>query len=270
MSTVESSTVELNGIEIYYELHGSEGAPMLLNIGGTGGDLRQTFPSTSPLNKHFRVLHFDQRGLGQTSKPAADYTMADYSDDAAALINEVIGGPCSVVGTSFGGMVALDLAVRHPKSIDKLVVLCSSPGGDYPSYPFSRLAEMEPDDAFATRMKLFDTRWDPAADEPIPNLGAVYDIVAERARAVSPPDVAAGLERQLAARAGHDVVAALASIEHDTLVCAGLHDGTAPLANSEFMVAQMPNAQLATFEAGHLLGYQDRTVWPTVIGFLTG
>lgn len=269
MSTVEPRTIELNGIEIYYEVHGVEGAPMLLNIGGTGGDLRQTFPSSSPLNKQFRVLHFDQRGLGQTSKPAADYTMADYADDAAALITEVIGGPCPVVGTSFGGMVALNLAALHPHLIDRLVVLCTSPGGDAPSYDFSRLVEMEPEEAFATRMRLFDTRWDPGADEPIPNLGVVYDIVAERARAVPSPEVADGLERQLKARAGHDVVDALTSIEHDTLVCAGLHDGIAPLANSELIASQMPNARLATFEAGHLLGYQDRAVWPTVVSFLT-
>ncbi len=262
------TTVALNDVEIYYEVHGVEGAPWVLNIGGTGGDLRQTFPGSSPLNKQFRVLHYDQRGLGQTSSPVADYTMSDYADDAAALIEDVIGRRCHVVGTSFGGMVALNLAVQHPQLIDKLALLCTSPGGAHPSYPFERLDEMEPDLAFETRMRLFDTRWDPRADEPIPGLGVVYDIVAERARAVPDPAVVAGLARQLAARAGHDVVDALASIEHETLVCAGTHDGTAPLANSALIAAQMPNARLETFEAGHLLGYQDRAVWPTVVDFL--
>ena len=66
------ATIEINGINVYYELHGVEGAPWVLNIGGTGGDLRRTFPDRSPLNKRFRVLHFDQRGLGRTDKPAVD------------------------------------------------------------------------------------------------------------------------------------------------------------------------------------------------------
>lgn len=260
--------ITLNDIDIHHEIHGPEDGPWVLNIGGTGGDLRQTFPDRSPLNKRLRVVHYDQRGLGRTSAPQSEYTMADYADDAAAIIVELVGEPCHVIGTSFGGMVALNLAVRHPDLIDKLALLCTSPGGAYPSYPFQRLDEMDRDVAFETRMRLFDERWDPAADEPIPGLGVLYDVVAQRARAVPSPDVADGLARQLGARAGHDVVDELSSISHDTLICAGRHDGTAPLANSELLAERMPNARLAVFEAGHLLMLQDRRVLPTVTDFL--
>ena len=82
----------------------------MLNIGGSGGDLRTSSPSTSPLNRHFRVLHYDQRGLGRTSVPDGPYTIEDYADDAAALIDTVVaaehGAPCHVLGTSFGGGVS--------------------------------------------------------------------------------------------------------------------------------------------------------------------
>jgi 3-oxoadipate enol-lactonase len=262
------ATIEINGIEIYYEVHGVEGAPWVVNIGGTGGDLRRTFPDRSPLNKHFRVVHFDQRGLGRTDKPEVDYSMADYADDAAGLIEQVIGGPCHVVGTSFGGMVALNVAVHRPGLIDRLVLLVTSPGGEHASYALPELAALDPDDAFPIRMRLLDDRWNPDAAEPIPGLGVIYDVVAEQLREVPPPEVQAGLDRQLAARDGHDVVARLPSIDHDTLVVAGRHDGLAPVANSEVLVDRMTHARLEVFEGGHLVGFQDRDVWPTIIDFL--
>lgn len=263
--------VSVNGIEVYYEVHGPDAgdAQWLLNIGGSGGDLRHTLPARSPLNKHFRVLHYDQRGLGQTSQPDTEYTIEQYADDAAALIDTIIGGPCHVLGTSFGGMVALNLALKRPELIERLALLVTSPGGEHASYRLTDLAAMDADEAFETRMRLFDTRWDPDADEPIPGLGAVYDFIVAQHRTAQPPDVAVGLARQVAARNGHDVVADLGAIDHPTLVGCGRYDGLAPVANSEIMVDRMPNATLEIFDGGHLVGFQDERVWPTIIDFLS-
>jgi len=262
------ATTMINGIDVYHEVHGVDDGTWVLNIGGTGGDLRRTFPQINPMNEHFRVLSYDQRGLGQTSKPDVDYTMGDYADDAAALIECVIGAPCHVVGTSFGGMVALNLALRHPEVINRLALLCTSPGGEHASYRLTDIDDMDADAAFATRMRLLDRRWDPSADVPIPGLEKIYDYIVAQQRATPEPDEAAGLARQLDARDGHDVVDRLESIEHEALVCAGVHDGLAPLANSEFLVEHMPNASLAVFDGGHLFTFQDRSAWPTVMDFL--
>ena len=151
--------VAANGIQIHYEL-GGEGQRLLF-ISGTGGDLRNR-PNVfdGPLTEHFEVLSYDQRGLGQSEKPETDYTMADYADDAAALIHSMGWATCHVLGSSFGGMVALNLAIRHPEVIDRLVLCCTSPGGDAPSYPLHELASMDPEIAFETRMRLLDRRWD--------------------------------------------------------------------------------------------------------------
>lgn len=256
----------VNGIDIYFELHG-EGPP-LLNISGSGNDLRRSPASILPVNKRFETLHYDQRGLGRTSKPEADYTMADYADDAAALIHSMGWASCHVLGTSFGGMVALNLVVRHPDLVDRLVLCCTSPGGAAPSYPLHELADMEPDEAFATRMRLTDRRWDPDADEPIPGLGGFYDQMVAAASATPDPAQLAGLRRQLAARAGHDVVDELGSITRPTLVCAGRYDDIAPLANSELLADRMANATLEVFEGGHIFMVQDRSAFPTIIDFL--
>lgn len=76
---------DLGGHAFYFERHGS-GTPLLF-LGGTGGDLRR--PETrfwGPLARHFDLLAFDQRGMGQSWKGDAPFTMADYADDAAALL----------------------------------------------------------------------------------------------------------------------------------------------------------------------------------------
>src|SRR5579862_5540916 len=79
-------TAQIGALELYYERAGS--GPPLLFISGTGSDLRNK-PNVfdGPLAKSFDVLGYDQRGLGRSSKPDVDYTMADYADDAAALLD---------------------------------------------------------------------------------------------------------------------------------------------------------------------------------------
>ena len=76
---------EIRGIQICFE-RGGQGPPVLL-ISGTGGDLRHK-PSvfSGALPEHFELLAYDQRGLGRSGKPDGPYTMADYADDAAALL----------------------------------------------------------------------------------------------------------------------------------------------------------------------------------------
>jgi 3-oxoadipate enol-lactonase len=257
-------TVAVNGIDVYHELHGD--GPPLLVISGSGNDLRRSPASVLPLNKQFRTLSYDQRGLGRSSKPDGEYSMADYADDAAALARALGWDRCHVLGTSFGGMVALNLAVRHPALIDRLVLCCTSAGGISPSYPLHELATMAPDEAFATRMRIIDTRWDPDADEPIPGLGRMYDRIA--ARPELDREELAGLGRQMAARAGHDVVADLAAIACPTLVCAGRHDAIAPVENSELIAERLPNARLQVFDGGHYFMVQDRTAFPAISDFL--
>ena len=171
-------------------------------------------------------------------------------------------------GPALVGWLRLTSRSNGPSSSTGWCCLVTSPGGDHASYALPELVGLDPDDSFPIRMRLFDERWDPAAAEPIPGLGVVYGVVVEQHHAVPPPDVQAGLTRQLAARDGHDVVDALSTIGHETLVAAGRYDMLAPMANSELLRDRMPNARLAVFEGGHFVSLQDRAVWPTIVDFL--
>ena len=156
----------LRGVDFYYEIsyaHSEEDGdrPRLLFINGTGGDLRQK-PRLidGPLTKDCQILAHDQRGLGQSGKPDTTYTMADYADDAAALLDHVDWDSAHVLGVSFGGMVAQELALRHPGRIDRLVLACTSSGGEgNASYPLHELAELGPDEYMTRVIQIGDTRW---------------------------------------------------------------------------------------------------------------
>src|SRR5258708_5899186 len=136
------SFAHINDLNFYFERAGT-GAPLLF-ISGSGGDLRiKPNQMDGPLPKHFDVLSYDQRGLGQTSKPDEPYTMADYADDAARLMDFVCWKSAKVLGVSFGGMVAQEFVLRHPKKVERLVLACTSPGGaGGASYPFHNIEHM--------------------------------------------------------------------------------------------------------------------------------
>ena len=155
-------TTRANGLEIHYQIHGS--GSRLLFISGTGGDLRNR-PNVfdSPLAGKFEVLSYDQRGLGQSSKPKVSYSMADYADDAAALLDELDWGQVPVMGVSFGGMVAQELALRHPQKVAALVLACTSSGGaGGASYPLLELEDLDERERAERHLPLADIRRDAA------------------------------------------------------------------------------------------------------------
>jgi 3-oxoadipate enol-lactonase len=154
--------VTVRDLRMYYEIRGT--GPRLLSFSGTGGDLRRS-PNIfeMPIARHFETLGYDQRGLGQTSRPNVPYSMADYADDANALLDVVGWERCRVMGFSFGGMVAQEFALRYPHRVERLVLACTSSGGiGGASYPLHELAPLPVEDRARRILQLSDTRKDPA------------------------------------------------------------------------------------------------------------
>ncbi len=258
--------ITCNRIDIYYELAGR--GPRLLFISGTGGDLRNT-PNvfSSSLSSSFQVLAFDQRGLGQTDKPACEYTMADYADDAASLLENMGWPPVPVMGVSFGGMVAQELALRHPDKITGLVLACTSSGGaGGASYPLHELADLDEQTQMETRLTLADVRRTDQWRAANPDRWNVLLEIAAKARR---DDVdQQGADRQIAARSRHDTWDRLPTIEKPTLVVGGRYDGIAPPENLRALQRQIPRAECHLFSGGHLFLIQDKTAYPYVIQWL--
>jgi 3-oxoadipate enol-lactonase len=255
-------------VNLYYEVEGN--GPRVFFISGTGDDLRRRpKPRTGELAESFEVLCFDQRGLGQSDVPPGPYTMAQYGDDAAALLDALGWELCMVVGVSFGGMVAQELALRHPDKVSRLVLACTSAGGaGGSSYPLHELVDLDAGQQATQRMTLLDTRWDEDWQAANPDM---VRLITEGmgGRGWDNPESAGGLRLQLEARRHHDTSPRLGDIACPTLVCGGRYDGIAPPANSEFLASHIPGARLEFFDGGHLFFMQDAAAWPAIVKYLS-
>ena len=257
-----------NGIQLYFQRAGA--GPPLLFISGTGGDLRNK-PNLfdGPLPKSFDVLAYDQRGLGQSEKPDIAYAMADYADDAAALMESQGWAEALVVGVSFGGMVAQELALRHPGRVKKLVLACTSPGGaGGASFPFHEIEHLKGEARARYLIPISDTRRDDAWASAHPDAYAQLVELGSADPFAHEPGHVAGAHRQLEARAAHDAWDRLPRIACPTMIAAGRHDGIALPATQEKMEARIPRATLRFFDGGHLFMIQDRTAIPAMQDFL--
>jgi len=255
-------------LSVYYERQGA-GAPVLF-ISGTGSDLRvRPGIMDGPMPKHFDLLAYDQRGLGQTSKPDQPYTMADYADDAAALMTAIGWDSAHVVGFSFGGMVAQELAIRHPKRIRRLVLGCTSPGGaGGASYPFHEIGHLQGEARARHLIPISDTRRDDAWAKANPDQYAQFIAMGAADPYAGEPGHLMGAQRQLEARAAHDAWDRLPWIDCPTFIAAGRFDGVAKPETQERMAARIPGARLQFFDGGHMFVIQDRAAFPAITAFL--
>jgi pimeloyl-ACP methyl ester carboxylesterase len=243
-----------NGLELRYEREGD--GPPLLFLNGSGATLAGSQPLLGVFRSRFDVVAHDQRGLGDSAIPPGPYEMADYAADALALLEHVGWERCRVVGISFGGMVAQELAVTAPERVERLALVCTSPGGAAgASYPLHELEGPGPVTLLDTR---FDDAWLAAHDAD----RALVEMLADRP---APTD---GMRLQLDARSRHDVGDRLERITCPTLVACGRYDGIAPVANSEAIAARVAGAELRVYEGGHAFVAQDRAALPEILEFL--
>ena len=259
---------KLPGLDLYFERAGD--GPPLLFISGTGGDLRVK-PNVfdGPLAKQFDLLAYDQRGLGQSGKPDVAYSMADYADDAAALMADQGWDEAAVIGASFGGMVAQELVLRHPSRVKRVVLACTSPGGaGGASFPFHEIEHLKGEERARHMMPISDTRRDTAWAAANPDDYGRFVEMASADPFADEPGRDAGAHRQFEARARHDTWDRLPDITCPVLIAAGRYDGIALPETQERMAARIPGAELQWFEGGHLFMIQDRSAYRTIIDFL--
>jgi 3-oxoadipate enol-lactonase len=259
--------VAAHGIDLYVERRGA--GPPLLFLNGSGQTLAGMGPLLDVVAARFDVVAHDQRGLGRTSIPSGPYTMADYAADAIAVLDSVGWSEARVMGISFGGMVAQELAVTWPGRVSRLALLCTSPGGaGGSSYPLHELAGLPDVERAAALLGLTDTRYTPEWLADHPRDQALADMLAGRRRGAEDTEARRGELAQLEARAHHDVADRLGAIDCPTLVACGRYDGIAPLSNGEAIAARVRDAELRVYEGGHIFMLQDRTALPEVLDFL--
>ncbi|QEX24162.1 lipolytic protein [Hypericibacter adhaerens] len=118
---VESGTIRTRaGVEIAYEIHGA-GPPMVF-VAGLGDDRNSWAGQVPEFARDHKVVLFDNRGIGQSATPPGPYSIEQMADDAHDLARALKLEPVIAVGSSMGGAICQQWALRHPEDIKKLVI----------------------------------------------------------------------------------------------------------------------------------------------------
>jgi poly(3-hydroxyalkanoate) depolymerase len=240
--------VEVAGMPLRVVRKGS--GMRLLLINGIGAPAEMWQPFVARLEGH-AVVALDLPGTGGTPPPSRPLRMRGLAGMVTGLLDALGWSSCDVLGYSFGGIVAQELARRSPERVDRLVLCATTSGlGTVPPNPLAGLLMLTPmryyNRAVAVRTVPLivggRTRRDPLALEE--NL---------RQRLAKPPS-ALGYLHQLYAVTGWTSTHWIRRVQHRTLIIHGDEDPLVPVVNARRMAAAMPNAQLAVVpRAGHLL-----------------
>jgi pimeloyl-ACP methyl ester carboxylesterase len=137
----------VNGLKMYYEIHGAGGTPLVLVHGG-GSTIDTTFGRILPaLAKTRQVIAFEQQGHGRTADvEGRPFSFAQSADDAVALLKHLKIERADWFGFSNGGHIALEIGIRHPKVVRKLVIASAActRDGHYPEFwEFMKAAKLD-------------------------------------------------------------------------------------------------------------------------------
>lgn len=244
----------VEGRKVYYEIHGEHAGVPLLLVMGMGGSCRGWLPLQVPdFSRERRTVIFDHRGVGESEDPGGDVTTAQLADDTVHLLDALGIERVDVLGVFMGGMVAQEMALRHPERVDRLLLTGTFARPDAKRRllleHWRDLAESGASVDVLVRERML---WS-LHDETLELTDLIESMLEFYAREGVPPskDV---FVRQCEACLGHDAADRLGEIRQTTLVVCGEHDELTPLAQHRKLADAIPNAHLVTISgAAHLV-----------------
>jgi proline iminopeptidase len=280
----------VRGTRIYFDVEGSglvpDGPAMrerpvaMVIHGGPGGDHSGFKPGFTPLAARMQLVYFDHRGQGRSdAADPATYTLDENVEDMEALRRHLGLGPIVSIGTSYGGMVAMAHAARHPDAVSHLVLIVTAAHGGFIPRAQAIVRERGTDEQRQVCEKVWEGSFRSAEEMQQyyrimgPMYARSYDPAAGeagRARAIYSPEPlnrAFGPEGFLRR---FDLRSELGRITAPTLVLAGRHDWICPPEFSEEIARLIPQADLRVFErSSHSIrGDEPEAMVDAILGFL--
>jgi len=241
----------VNGINIFYKVQG-RGEPLIL-IMGFGGECGDWVLQLRAFKKHYRVITFDNRGVGKSDKPREPYSTKTMADDVVRLMDYLGIDKAHILGTSMGGMIAQEVAINHPERVRKLILASTSAGRDEKSRHSPVL------------LKAMGLKED-FSDEDIKSVDIGKVMTSLNAHAFSSGMIKLmavpycwlrmklfgikGLKGQFEAAMTHSTLDRLHLIKAPTLVITGTEDRILPPHLSDLLASKIPNARLVKIEGG--------------------
>ena len=275
------SIAKVNSIELYYEEHGS-GDPLLLIMGLAADSMAWLF-QIPDFSKHYRTIVFDNRGVGRSSKPAGPYSIHQMADDAAGLLDVIGISRAHVVGVSMGGMIAQELALRHPQRVRGLVLACTypEPDADIERQREFSVGQLGGNVTAGGEIQIDLKALDPMAffQQLLP-LAFNQEFIEKELPKIMPLFAGAlqygfsmeAILGQVAAVMSHKATDRLHQITSPTLVITGDADRLVPPANSDVLAKYIPGARLVKIAGGsHGFNFETPDIFNrAVLTFLAG
>jgi 3-oxoadipate enol-lactonase len=240
----------VNGITINHQIDGEgTGKETIVLINGLADDLQSWgFQIPDLVAAGYRILSFDNRGIGQSDKPAGPYTSRLLADDAKALVDSLGIRDFHLMGVSMGGMIAQEYALAYGSDLKSLTLACTYGKADpFCQQMFAMWGDLAKDISVPFVMRdvalwaftgpFFENRPDDAAE--FGKAMAALDMSLEAYLA------------QLAVIQQHDALGRLSKLDVPTLVLAGEEDILIPVRLSKRLQAAIPGARWATVPGGH-------------------
>ena len=255
---------------MHFDVHGQthSDAPTIILSSGLGGSGQYWAPQIAALGEHHSVVTYDHRGTGRTGGEVPEHGgIGSMADDVLEIADTLSLKRFSLMGHALGGLIGLDLALRKPEMIDRLVLINAWSKAD----PHSGRC-------FDTRIELLEKSGVPAfvKAQPLFLYPAIFmadnpeRMAAEEAHAVAHFQGKTNILRRIAALRGFDVDDRLSEITAKTLLVATRDDLLVPYSRSSRLAEGLPNSELALTDFG---GHAVNVVYPetfnsTVLSFL--
>lgn len=241
--------VKVNGINMYYEVSG-KGMPLVM-IQGLAGNHQAWFLQTPVFRKYYRVVIFDNRGIGKTDQSSKPYTIRTMAEDVIGLMDYLAIDKAHILGLSLGGLVAQEIAISYPERVIKLILGSTFAGIEINDNPEMikalGVSEVTTDvDVKSTDFRklmsfmvssAFNRRLFRMVQLPLSKLGM---------RSIN----ASGYLMQMAAITGYTTLDRLHQINAPTLVITGTGDRLVPPGMSDLISSMIPNARLVKVKGG--------------------
>ena len=242
---------KVNGINIYYEVHG-EGKPIILLNGILASTASWALQVPALVNSGYKVILMDFRGQWKSDKPRERYSMYQQADDVKGLLDFLGIEKTNVLGISYGGEVGMIFAIKYPELVNSLIVACSIPKVD-------RYARLIADKwMMAARLRsgkyLFLSM---VTDIYSPNfINEKWDFIEKTILSFEEVDFEAFIEL-LKSFMELNILNDLPKIKAPTLIITAGRDRTKPDIYSKMMHKKIANSELKVIEgAGHVVNWE--------------
>jgi pimeloyl-ACP methyl ester carboxylesterase len=252
----------LNGISINYRVEG-QGDPLVMIMGFTAGRIGW-MPQIRFFKKYYRVITFDNRGVGKSDKPPGPYSTRMMADDTVKLMDLLGIEKAHIMGVSMGGMIAQELAINYPQRVMKLILACTYARQDETSgdaLEQAKFLQLTPGKKVGAMVGL-------AFNKPFYRF--TFGLLAKVLARFMGASARVGIEGQSEACLKHDTLDRLSSITSPTLVIVGTGDRLIKPTASEVIAGKIPSAKLVRVDGGsHCFSFEMRNVFNReVLNFL--